>query len=471
MISRVLTNGAGTVLASRLFTWGVGGALTAIDDWRRGRHEYRVDRAGRLIAVLRGTVEHERYEHDLAANVLTTASGARIVVDRGNRVVSAGDETFTYNGEGHITTRRSSGLVRYEYDGDDLLFRVTRADGVVIEHDYDFIGRRIAKRVDSIETKYFWDGGALQTELRPNGSVSQFVMLPDSPIPLGLIRDGQLYILLFDQIGTVTEAFDESGRLAWAGDYSAFGLLREEVGELDQPLRTLGQYHDREDGLYQNWFRHYDPSLGRYISADPAGYFSSQNLYWFSSNPTTYVDVDGRGSFAGTTLTLNPRCDWTAAQMRDFNNKIADINAQVTAPPPAGEGGALRVSSAAFANYDREAICASAVEKWKNDCKKQANQNKRKIKNTGKPCKDNDADHRRELVLKGENECHNMTPRNASVNRSCGSQIGNALRDGFVAQGRSLLTIKSVVAGCCKKPDSDTTPCIKSKSKWNPNVC
>jgi len=301
--------------------------------------------------------------------------------------------------------------------------------------------------------------------------VSQYIMLPDSPIPLGLIRNGRVYILLFDQIGTVTEAFDESGALAWAGDYTGFGRLREEVGELDQPLRALGQYHDRESGLYYNWFRHYDPGLGRYISADPAGYVSSQNLYWFSSNPTAYVDVDGRGSFAGTTLTLNPRCDWTAAQMRDFQNKIDDINEQIQAPAPGGEDGALRVSSTAFDNYDRDAICASAVAKWKNDCKKQANKNKRKVKNNEKPCTDNDADHRRELVLKGENECHNMTPRNASVNRSCGSQIGNALRDAFEAQGRSLLTIKTVVAGCCKKPDSKTKPCIKNKKKWATNVC
>src|SRR5438128_8046502 len=139
-------------------------------------------------------------------------------------------------------------------------------------------------------------------------------MLPDSPIPLGVLRDGQLFILLFDQIGTVTEAFDSSGQLAWAGDYHAFGHLASEVGSLDQPLRALGQYHDRESGLYYNWFRHYDPSLGRFISSDPAGYLQSQNLYWYSSNPTTYVDVDGRGSFAGVTLTLNPRCDWTKQQ-------------------------------------------------------------------------------------------------------------------------------------------------------------
>ena len=57
------------------------------------------------------------------------------------------------------------------------------------------------------------------------------------------------------------------------------------------------------------------------------------------------------------------------------------------------------------------------------------------VTNTGNPCIDNDADHRMELVLGGANECHNMTPCNASVNRSCGSQIGRVLRDPANAGG------------------------------------
>jgi RHS repeat-associated protein len=462
MTSRVLRNGTGAVLAYRRFTWSRADELLAVDDWRLGRSEFAVDTGGRLLGVARPNDVQERYEHDAAGNVLTTAQGERIAVDQGNRALGAGPVSFEYSGDGHVVTRRvGDRTIHYEYDGDDQLVRERHSDGVVIEHEYDFLGRRTAKRVGGRVTHYAWDGMALQSEWTDEGHSSFYIMLPDSPIPLGMLRNGEMYLLLFDQIGTVTEAFDTAGRLAWAGDSSAFGFLYSETGELDQPIRALGQYHDRESGLYYNWFRHYDPWLGRFISADPAGYVYSQNLYWYSSNPTTFVDVDGRGGFSGTSLHLAPRCDWTDAQMLDFNAKVKDLRAEI-----AKEGGAIRLSSTHFANYDREAICASAAEKWRNDCANPADPNERKVKNTDKPCKDNDADHRRELVLKGENECKNMTPRNASVNRSVGSQIGNALGEQFNDLGRTVITIKSITVDCCKKPDSKATPCIKNKNKW-----
>ena len=38
-------------------------------------------------------------------------------------------------------------------------------------------------------------------------------------------------------------------------------------------IRFPGQYYDAEAGLHYNRFRYYDPSIGRYISADPIGQF------------------------------------------------------------------------------------------------------------------------------------------------------------------------------------------------------
>ena len=34
-----------------------------------------------------------------------------------------------------------------------------------------------------------------------------------------------------------------------------------------------GQYYDNETGLHYNYFRYYDPAIGRYITADPIGQF------------------------------------------------------------------------------------------------------------------------------------------------------------------------------------------------------
>ena len=52
-----------------------------------------------------------------------------------------------------------------------------------------------------------------------------------------------------------------------------------------------GQYHDRESDLYYNVQRYYDPSIGRYISVDPAR--DSHDYVYAENNPLKYVDPTG----------------------------------------------------------------------------------------------------------------------------------------------------------------------------------
>ena len=60
------------------------------------------------------------------------------------------------------------------------------------------------------------------------------------------------------------------------------------VGAFDLPLRLPGQYFDKETNLHYNYFRDYDPSIGRYGESDPIGLLAGLNTY-------AYVDGEALG--------------------------------------------------------------------------------------------------------------------------------------------------------------------------------
>jgi RHS repeat-associated protein len=62
----------------------------------------------------------------------------------------------------------------------------------------------------------------------------------------------------------------------------------------DLPLRLPGQYFDKETNLHYNYYRDYDPSIGRYGESDPIGLHGGLNTYaYVRSNPMSYFDPDG----------------------------------------------------------------------------------------------------------------------------------------------------------------------------------
>jgi RHS repeat-associated protein len=62
----------------------------------------------------------------------------------------------------------------------------------------------------------------------------------------------------------------------------------------DLPLRLPGQRYGSETGLHYNYFRDYDPSIGRYAESDPIGLNGGLNTYaYVGGRPLRYVDPRG----------------------------------------------------------------------------------------------------------------------------------------------------------------------------------
>ena len=59
-------------------------------------------------------------------------------------------------------------------------------------------------------------------------------------------------------------------------------------------MRFPGQYYDSETRLHYNYFRHYHPDLGRYLTSDPIGLQGGLNTYaYVGGNPLYWVDPLG----------------------------------------------------------------------------------------------------------------------------------------------------------------------------------
>ncbi len=88
---------------------------------------------------------------------------------------------------------------------------------------------------------------------------------------------------------------DSSGTVVWSADYKPFGESLNIAGSIINNLRFPGQYYDQETGLHYNYIRDFNPTIGRYIEADPIGLNRGKNhLYaYVASRPLSLTDVLG----------------------------------------------------------------------------------------------------------------------------------------------------------------------------------
>ncbi len=107
---------------------------------------------------------------------------------------------------------------------------------------------------------------------------------------------GQTMWYLYDGLGSVLAEIDPLGNMTTPRKYDVYGLVRASSGTSTSRHKfvgSLGHTSEDETGLIYMRARWMDPSLGRFISEDPA----RDGANWFEycrGNPVNLVDEDGR---------------------------------------------------------------------------------------------------------------------------------------------------------------------------------
>jgi len=311
----------------RVFHYSNAGELVDEVDPVSGTVRYVLDQIGQLVAKVRAT-RSESFSIDPARNLREDGPNAPPrVYGAGNRCLQRGNVRYDYDTDGRLVSRyiddeAQTNRFQFKWSVRGTLSSVRRPDGGVVAFEYDAFNRRVAKTLTEAgarraraKTVYLWDGTRPLHEIRPatDGSSIQRTYLFDdlSHAPVAQwnapsartddatakatddVAAGDWWFFVNGPSGEPLAIVDGEGQKRQDFGLSAFGRASGPAAT-ESPIRFQGQLEDDETGLHYNFYRYYDPELGRYISPDPIGVDGGLNLYAYCANrPHAEIDPSG----------------------------------------------------------------------------------------------------------------------------------------------------------------------------------
>jgi len=286
--------------------------------------------AGQLLSR---TVDNTAYSWNAAANANRGYS-----TDGQNKYTAIAGVTQTYDPKGNLT---SSGGLSYTYGIEN-----TMTTGGSANFLYDALGRLVNS---SGGVRFDYDGDQIVGENTVSGGLlRRYALGPSQDEPLVWYEGAGTATKRFldaDERGSVVRVTDTSGTAITINTYDEYGI----PGTANSGrFQYTGQAWMPEVGLYYYKARMYSPQLGRFMQPDPLGLKAGQNLYnYTTSDPVNLADPLGldddevvitghrsggwwgviEGSSTLTTLIINPledalrrRAEQAKARARAFSD-------------------------------------------------------------------------------------------------------------------------------------------------------
>jgi RHS repeat-associated protein len=347
--------GAGAVtLASNILymPFGPASSLT-LGNGQQITYGYDEDYRLTNIVAASPTLQNLTLGYDPASNIASIADGVNsnrsqtFQYDVLGRVTQAvgfyGTDTMTYDGVGNVLTRSRTGTssVTYSYNRNSNQLSKAVRGGSTYNYTYDADGNMLTRalgrttqlaiaynadaRPKTAATETFtYDGFGERSVIAATGGGTHDIfglgheLLAENNTagqaqrsyiylngrPLAVVDSlGNIFYVLSGQLGQPLRMVDGLGNVIWDVALDEFGqLVSQPVGQTSaNALRFPGQIDDAVTGLYYNYFRDYEPALGRYVQPDPFGLRGGINVYaYVNNNPMAQVDPLGEYGFGVT---------------------------------------------------------------------------------------------------------------------------------------------------------------------------
>ncbi len=267
---------------------------------------YGYDSLDRLTSALE-TGTTLGWTYDANGNRLTqtgTSAWTVNVRSTNNQITStsgAQARTYTYDTSGNVLTYLTN---TFTYS-DSNRMKTVKVGSSTTTYVINALGQRVKKSGGSAGTVlYMFDeAGHLLGEYTSTGALGEETVWLGY-VPVATIQPSgssiAIYYIQPDHLNVPRKVSRPSdNKLAWRWDNDPFGVVAptqnpQGLGNFVYNLRFPGQYYDAESGLNYNYFRDYDPQVGRYIESDPVGLQAGVNTYaYVGSDPISYLDPFG----------------------------------------------------------------------------------------------------------------------------------------------------------------------------------